>query len=790
MRGLFTVHVVCDRVHFEIPPDMLDRDVLANTEFAALSTGTDFVAPGSVVDNRVIRFTRLGNKVYLENVRYEISARQRPDLQRGAEAASLRTVLRAFDVIREGSEGAPVIDITEVLVTEVPAEFALDLMRHFRMRQVDPKRSYIHAVRAFPEHIDVHFYQTWVPDPNALFSPDDAEKPAPSLGFIFHMSLHLLPQKPMQGRYWDARVGFFNVPFDDFGSGENGKVSRAYIQRYRLEKKDISAEISEPVQPIVFFVSEEVPQEWRPYIRRGIEDWNPLFEKAGFRNAIRARDAPTSEEDPHWYPEDVRYNAVRWTPSGRQNATGPAVIDPRSGEVISSHVILWHDILRLIETWYFTQVSPLDPKGRQLPLSREIIGELLRCVVSHEIGHSLGLRHNFKGHSAYSVAQLRSKEWTQRWGNSASIMDYSRLNYVAQPGDNAYLLPRFGPYDYFAVEWGYRQFTHPAAREGKVVIEVVNTDAEMELLDRLAAKQVDDPLLRFGGEDALANLDPTVSTNVMGGDPIEAADLGLRNVDRVMPYFISGTTRLGGDYTRSQEMYDALIQHRHRQLYAVAKLVGGVEETRYHAGRGGPPFNAVAASHQQAAVKFLVDRGFAVPRALLDKDVLMRIGPTGGADGLQGSNIKLLRRLLSDSVFQRMAEAQSVDPTGKSYTGTDMLRDLNDGLFKEFASAKPVIELYRRELQRNYVILLLAAVGALNDPESTSQDSGAISPALSLPAVAQQYRTGNLPSEARTTLLAGIHHLHDKIGAAIFKARDPATAAHLRALKMQLARAL
>ncbi len=808
MGGLFTIYVVCDRVHFEIPPDMLNRDILANTEFAALSTGTDFVAPGSVVDNRVIRFTRLGSKVYLENVRYEISARQRPDLQRGADAASLRTVLRAFDVLREGANGAPVIDITGVLTTEVPAEFALDIMRHFRMRHVDPKRSYIHTVKAFPEHIDVQFYQTWIPDPNELFKPGEGgESRAAALGFIFHMSLHLLPKEPMHPRYWDARVGYYNVPFDDFGSNENGKVSRAYIQRYRLEKKDAGAQVSEPVQPIVFFISEEVPQEWRPYIKRGIEDWKPLLESAGFRDAIIARDAPPPEEDPHWHPEDVRNNVVRWTPSGRQNATGPAVIDPRSGEVISSRVILWHDVLRLVETWYFTQASPSDPRGRQIPLPRDIIGEVLRYVVSHEVGHSLGLRHNFKGHSAYSVAQLRNKEWTQRWGNSASIMDYSRLNYVAQPGDDAYLLPRFGPYDYFAIEWGYRQFTRAATRDGKSETEVINTDAEIELLDNLAARQVEDPFLRFGGEDSSANLDPTINTNVIGGDPIEAAGYGLRNIDRVMTYLISGTTRLGGDYARLREMYEALIQHRHRQLSAVAKLVGGVEETRYHAGRGGPPFKAVPASRQRAAVKFLLNRAFAVPRALLDKDVLMRIAPSGGADGLQGSNVKLLRQVLSDSVFQRMAEAQSLDPAGKSYTGIDMLRDLNDGLFKEFSSAKPVTELYRRELQRNYVTLLLVAAGAQDDPESSSQDIESISPSSRvnakeshhqakrsadspLPEVAQQYRAGSLPSEARTMLLTGIYHLHDKIGAVIGKARDPVTAGHLRDLKMRLARAL
>jgi hypothetical protein len=255
MSGLLIVHVVCDRVQFEIPPNMLNRDILANTEFAALSTGTDFVAPGSVVDNRIIRFTRLGNQVYLENVRYEISARQRPDLQRGAEAASLRTVLQAFDVIREGTNGAPVIDITGVLTNEVPAEFALDLMRQFRMRYVDPKRSYIRTVKVFPEHIGVEFYQTWVPDPNELFTRSDDEEDRAPLGFIFHMSLHLLPKEPMRGRYWDARVGFFNVPSTTSVPAKTERLARAYIERYRLEKKDINAEVSEPIQPIVFFIS-------------------------------------------------------------------------------------------------------------------------------------------------------------------------------------------------------------------------------------------------------------------------------------------------------------------------------------------------------------------------------------------------------------------------------------------------------------------------------------------------------------------------------------------------------
>ena len=802
--GMLTVHVICDRVIFEIPPAGFNRDLLVNTEFAALSTGTDFVAPGSLVDNRVVRLIRRGSKIQLEDVRYEILAQTQPNLQRGVEAASLRTVIRVFDVIGEGSGGAPQIDVTGIFTSEVPAGFALDLMRHFHMRAVDPKRSYVQTVKAFPGSIDVRFYQTWMADPTELRKATDDEDRPPTLGFIFHASILALPQVPMRGRYADDRVGYFTVPFDDYGTGEYGRVRRAYIQRYRLEKKDPTAEISEPVKPIVFYLSQEVPDQWRPYIKRGIEDWQKVFENAGFRNAIIARDAPTPQEDPNWDSEDVRYNVVRWTPSGRQNAMGPAVIDPRSGEVISSHAIFWHDVLRLVETWYFTQVGPLDPRAQKLPLPEEITGEMLRYVVSHEIGHALGLRHNFKGHSAYSVAQLRSREWTEKWGNSASIMDYSRLNYVAQPGDNAYLLPKFGPYDYFAIEWGYKPFTQIGFADGKRVTQPMSSDTEWSRLDQMAARQVTEPMLRFGGEDETATLDPQVGTNVVGGDPIEAADLGLKNIDRVVPMLISGTTQLGGSYTRMRELYETLITQRHRELAAVAKLVGGVEETRYQAGRGTAPFNPVPAARQRAAVKFLVERAFSKPRPLLDREVLMRISPSGDADALQGSNVQLLRQLIDPGVFQRMSVAQAMEPGGKGYSGIDLLYDLNDGLFRELEAPVPTIELYRRDLQRNYVTQLLVAVGVANDPQSSSNainsryaDSSPMSmearhlssarAAYSpLAEVAQQYRRGGRPSEFRAALRVGAGKLYTKIDGAIKRAKDPMTLALLRELRAQL----
>jgi hypothetical protein len=805
--GVFTVHVVCDHVLFEIPPNMLERDMLLNTEFSGLSAGVEKLAPGAVVYSKVVRWVRRGNKVFLENVRYEMRAEPGSGLDRGVEATQLNTVLIVFEAVAEGKDGAPIIDVTSMF-TDSPRGFAMEFKRYFNMTASDPKRSFIDSVKVFPYNIEVGFHQTWVPDPKEFeesYKPGNTPIPS-ALGFSFHTSLLMLPEEPMKPRYSDPRVGYFEVEFRDYGTMRNRGVRRGFITRYRLEKKDPDAAVSEPVRPIVFYISNEVPEKWRPYIKKGVEAWQDPFEKAGFRKAIVARDAPTPEQDPSWDPEDVRFSVIRWTPSPRENAMGPAVVDPRSGEVISSHAIFWHDILRLAETWYFTQAAALDPRARKLPLPDEVMGEILAYVTTHEVGHALGLRHNFKAHSAVSIDQLRSADWTQRYGTSTSIMSYARFNYVAQPGDDAALFPRFGPYDYFAIDWGYRQLgTHD-----------MGCDDEWPILDGLAAAQIEDRQIQFGGEDAIAPLDPSVNTNVLGNDPIVAADLGLRNIDRTATMLVQATTEVGRDYSLLAEMYYALVQQRHRQLMAVAKLVGGVEETRYQGGRGDIPFRPVSPGRQREAVRFLLDRAFATPNTLLDREILWRIGPTGGEDAVQGANVRLLQQLVQPSVFVRMVEAAPMNVSSKAYMGLDLLEDLNRGIFGELDQGVPKIDPFRRQLQRNYLTVLLVASGEADDPESVSS---AISRDIdaearewdgeaarktkdmasrqfvyawsSLAEAGQQFKTSSRgASEMRAAVRWAVDDLIEKIDAAMKKKLDdPETWAHLRDLRAELARA-
>ncbi|HXH60896.1 MAG TPA: zinc-dependent metalloprotease, partial [Fimbriimonadaceae bacterium] len=497
-----------------------------------------------------------------------------------------------------------------------------------------------------------------------------------------------LPEKPMMGRLFDDRVGYFNESFTAYGTSNQASKEEHYIARFRLEKKDPNAAVSEPVKPIVFYLGREVPEKWRKYLKEAVEDWQPAFEAAGFKNAIIAQDAP---DDPNWDPEDARYSVIRWAPSTTQNAMGPHVSDPRSGEVISAHIIVWNDVLRLAQRWYFTQASASDKSAQKIPYSDELLGRLMRYVVSHEVGHTLGFEHNFKASSAFTIAQLRDPDWTKKWGTEASIMDYGRFNYVAQPEDHAALIPKIAQYDIFAVKWGYTPI--PGAK---------SPEDEVPTLDKWAAEQVDQPLYRFG---ANSNEDPSQQSEDLGDDAVEATTLGLKNIDRIMDYVYDATVKLGEDYSDLSDYYGGLWSQRNLELGHVARNIGGVVMTNYHGGRGGAVYNMVPRAKQKAAMDLLVSACFETPHSMIRPEILDKLGPTNVASQVTSSQTRVLATLLSDTRIQQMLDLESTNGS-RAYTVADMFTDLRHGIWHELDETDPHIDNYRMALQVAYVNML------------------------------------------------------------------------------------
>ncbi|MES2464928.1 MAG: zinc-dependent metalloprotease, partial [Armatimonadota bacterium] len=552
-------------------------------------------------------------------------------------------------------------------------------------------------------------------------------------------SMVLLPDKPMIGRLADSRVGFFETGFFQFGGPENRVEEVAFANRWRLEKKDPSAALSEPVKPITYYISPELPEKWHPYIKQGVEDWNIAFEKAGFKNGIVCKEVPTEAEDPEFDEDDVRYSVIRWLPSTTENAYGPSIVDPRSGEILNANPKFFHNILKLVENWYFVQASPNDKAARKLPLPESHIGALLRYVVAHEIGHTLGLQHNMRASSAISIAQLRNPKWTSQWGTEASIMDYGRMNYVAQPGDGVTrLIPKIAPYDLFAIEWGYG-----------IVPGAATSEAEKPALDRIASRQIKEPMLRFGDADPLE--DPHRQTEDLGSDPIAATALGLKNLNRVLSYIVPATSKPGEDYERLQEVYNTVLGQRQTELNHVVAMVGGVVQTNYHYQRGGSAvYEPVPAAKQKEAVQFLLQNGFATPTMLLKPEITSRLEAGGVTNRVLNSQVSLLARLLVDSRLVRMTD-QQVLAKGQSkpmYTMAAMMEDVRHGIFSELGAPKVTVDPIRRNLQRTYISLL--------------------APRLAVPN-----------SDVRPIARKCLMDTQASLKAALPKAVDPATRAHL-----------
>jgi hypothetical protein len=703
--GLFLVHRIGDKVFYEIPTPALGKDLLWVTQLAATQTGHGY--GGSPIGDRVVRWEQRGDDVLLRDVKYAIRADAKDPIRNAVEATSVPEIIEVFPVKAYGKDKSPVIEVTRLFTADLP-EFSAK--RRLNAAGVDPRRTFIDGVKSFPENIETKVLMTYRPKEGSPIAGRVGRSPGvdPSQGgvtVLLHHSMVKLPDDPMRPRRYDDRVGFFTERFEDYGNVRNHQVEDVrYITRWRLEKKDPDAEVSAPKKPIVFYLGREIPEKWRPWVKKGIEAWQGAFERAGFKEAIVAKDAPTPQQDPDWDAEDARYSSIRWLPAKIENAMGPHVHDPRTGEILESDILMYHNVLKLIRDWYFVQASPNDPRAQTLPMPDDLIGELLAYVVSHEVGHTLGFPHNMKASSAYTIEQLRDPGFTKENGVEASIMDYGRFNYVAQPGDQARLIPIIGPYDKHAVEWGYKPFKGAKTYED-----------EKKELDKIVARQLDNPALRFG--DPNPGEDPSQQTEDLGSDPLAATTLGLKNIDRVAGFLVKATARKGENYDQLTNMYTELINQRNRELGHVANMVGGFVRNNVWFGDGERVYNPVDATRQREAVRFLNEHAFQVSPTLVAPGIVDRLESHGAAARILDGQRGLLRSLLGESRVSRMSEFAN-RAQDKSYSPAQMLDDLHDGIWGELKGGSDEIDLYRRNLQRAFVEILINDL----DPPRTGSD--------------------------------------------------------------------
>ena len=685
--GVFTLHRIGEKLFYEIPMAMFGREFLMVADQRGTVRGVRYA--GEEISNRIVVWERRGNRVFLRIVSYAMRADSDQPVARAVRLSNIAPIILSFDVASwHMPDSAAVIEATKLFTTDVQE---LNLRQSgVRVRRMDPTRSVVERARSFPRNIEVSALQTFEVDsvPGPAGGPPN--RSLNSITMLMNYSMVLLPEHPMTARLCDDRVGYFNLSFENYDEDRVSGPRRCFIQRYRLEPKDPNAAVSDPVQPIVWYIDPATPAKWVPWLIKGVEMWEPVFRAAGFSNAITAKVAPVN--DPNFDLDDARNSTIRWLPSTIENAYGPRLSDPRSGEIMNANIGFYHNITSLVEAWYWTQAGAADPRARQLPFPDSLMGLMVAYVATHEVGHSLGLRHNMVASTYYPVDSLRSKSFTCRMkGTSPSIMDYARYNYVAQPGDSACLMQGIGPYDYFAIDWGYRHI--PAAG---------SPDAERPILDSLARLQDAQPWDRWIGDGE--PVDPRIITEALGDDPVKASGYGVRNIKRLVPMLISATTgdRLD-NYDRLDDMYTELINQWAREMNHVAVVVGGVYQFTKYAGQSGRVYQPVPRAKQVEAVQFLNDNVFTTPSFFFDPEILRRIEPTGFVERVRARQTAVLNLLFQDGRLSRLAEQSATQPG--SYTIADLFGDVQRGAFSEFGGGGGAVRVdeYRRNLQRAFV---------------------------------------------------------------------------------------
>jgi hypothetical protein len=660
---------------------------------------------GDQIGKSVIQFEKgPNNKVFLRSISHaEISTDSTADgMYRALMNSNVHPLEASFAIAAFAKDSSVVFDVTDYIDGDNDI-FFFDgrVKRSLNLTQQLKDRSYIQELKAFPMNVEIRTLKTYMKSAPAQpgASPMMAGSPAPAT-YELNSSLVLLPKVPMKPRYFDPRVGYFATGNIDFDANPQGVKRITMATRWKLEPKPqdvqkyLKGELVEPAEPIVYYIDPATPKKWVPYLIQGVNDWQVAFEQAGFKNAIIAKEAPLN--DPSWSLDDARNSAIVYKPSSIANASGPHVNDPRSGQILETHINWYHNVMELLQNWYFIQAAQSDPRARKMTFDDELMGELIRFVSSHEVGHTLGLRHNFGSSSTTPVEKLRDAKWLKENGHTASIMDYARFNYVAQPEDKVGdegTFPRIGEYDKWAIEWAYRWL--PQFETAK---------DETAYLNKLVSDRLSkNPRLIFGTESDPN--DPRNQNEDLGDNSMTASAYGIKNLKRIMPNILDWTKTPDEGYDNASKIYGQLVGQFGRYMGHVTKNIAGIYTTPSTVEQAKPVVVFVPKAKQKEAVSFLQTHLFTTPTWLMDRKLYSFIG-TGDMKTIASIQNAQLSRLISNSTISKLLDFEAYSPT-QAYTATELFNDLKSGIWSELKTGKS-IDIYRRNLQKIYAEKMIA----------------------------------------------------------------------------------